>query len=514
MPDIVKKYKVELLFLLIFLVLVPVAHTIRYWQNDEWAYYYNVDNFLHGNFKTHPLTTPTFYSTGLLAAVFSLFFGINNLPILTLAVSVLCLYLLQKILVRDCGLSPLNAALTSLLLGTCPLFVFTTWGFMTDNYFLLWFLAAIYFFNAAIKYSSLKNIGLGIFFTILSYFTRQLGFILPLGYAFWFLLNKKFKTGAVLLATFLLIGLYHLVFFPKPAVMLESRLNFSNIFYFRYVFSLFWSIGITLVQFLLPAFIFYVGQRISLMKKQDIFVTVFLTCLILIAGEILFKNIGWINEHIFFFKYTVAQKGFFVENLHGMKTSFAGAGLIYALWEWVSKLALSGTLAVFLFEKNKLRLANQYFWLTGIYFGILVISPKVYDRYLLPLLPLALLWIFTLKPKITINFPAAVFWIFITAFYSYNFSADYIKTNNYVYQKAESLLSSQNIEPRQIVASDLWRYKYPETDEPEIYKFTYDDPSQQNYGTDYSLEDSYKVMYPLNFWKDKNTVYLYFKDWH
>ena len=225
-----------------------------------------------------------------------------------------------------------------------------------------------------------------------------------------------------------------------------------------------------------------------------------------------FNNIGWINEDIFYFKYTVGTKGFFTENLHGTKSNFIFATYIYDVLDFVSKTAFSLLITYLLFYKNKKELViNKYMFLLTTYFGLLLISIKIYDRYLLPILLFSILYLVSLKFLDYINIYFLVSWILLIILYSYNYSQDYIRTNNYVYNKAETLYITEKLEPQQITATDLWRYKYPNTSEPKIYKFTYDNPNLQNYSTDFELIDKKVIDYPLNFWLEKNVIYLYRK---
>lgn len=511
----IKKHKFTVIFISLFLLLLPVAFSINFWHNDDWAYYFSVQNYLQGSFSNHPLTTPTFYSTGLLGAGFSLLFGMENLPILTLFISVASLWLFFKILVRDLNLPQVTAFLLSLAVGVCPLFVFTTWGFLTDNYFLFWFLGTIYFLNGYEKSlegagsNNFVHLAAGFLFAVAAYFTRQLGLLIPLGYGLWFVVTGKRKGAVINLLFFAGLAFYHFLIFPKTNLMLESRFVFSNLTYFRYIFSLFWAIGITIVTFLFPFVVNFVISNISKMKKSKIYFFLTGTLIIAVMATLAFNNIGWINQNMYYFKYTVAQKGFFVENLHGKKNHFAGSPLIYKIIEPITWVVFSSLLAVIIFSKNKVKFINQYTILILINFMAMLISPKIYDRYLIMYLPLTILGLYSAKKDIKLkNWPLAV-WLIIMGIYSYNFSFDYLKTNNYVYNRAEELIMQENLEPRQVVATDLFRYKYPDTEKPVVYKFTYDDPSKQDYGVNWELVERFEVDFPLSFWRERNVVFVY-----
>src|SRR3989344_3861661 len=132
------------------------------------------------------------------------------------------------------------------------------WGFMTENYFLLFFLISLYFYLASYKHfqsggskEGFMYLNFGNLFSILGYFVRQTSLLTILATAVFLLIyslslqrKHKFvllKSSAYQFIIFGLIMLYHFFVFPKTPDMLETKLNFSNIFYFRYlcVFFLF-----------------------------------------------------------------------------------------------------------------------------------------------------------------------------------------------------------------------------------------------------------------------------------
>ena len=133
-------------YVLVFLLLLPIPATINYQQNDEFIYYQGVQNFLNGNFNLPGYISNTFYTQGLLGATWSLFFGIPKLPVLTLLMSVGSLYLFYLILANFTKLSEKQAFIVSLILMINPLFLYSTFGFMSENYFLFFFLLALLFF--------------------------------------------------------------------------------------------------------------------------------------------------------------------------------------------------------------------------------------------------------------------------------------------------------------------------------------------------------------------------------
>ena len=143
-----------------------------------------------------------------------------------------------------------------------------------------------------------------------------------------------------------------------------------------------------------------------------------------------------------------------------------------------------------------------------IYSLMLVISVRVYDRYLVPLFPIALL---TVLPR-NINLKGwerslILVFTLIIGFYSYNYSADYIITNNHVWTKANEISKTEGVSKNDIVTTVAWDYVYPQS-KNIIYKFTYDDPSKQTYSKNYQLVEKFKVRFPFSIWRNNN-IYLY-----
>lgn len=494
------------LFLLIFVLLLPVALAIYYWQNDEWVYYPNVQQLLNGNFHLNPLTAPTFYSTGILAAGFSLLFGLEKLPVLTLAVSVGCGYLLYLLLHNRAGQNQADSLILAGLFMANPLFVFTSWGFMTDNYFLFFLLLALFFLSDEtlltdnLSAKAKLNLVLGNFFAVCAYFTRQLGMLMPLALALWFLGNKKYKRALIEFGFFILIAVYHFFLFPKSSESLETKFVLTNLTHIRYGFSLGLAVLTYVSLFSLPLLL----PKIILteIKNRKVIAVLLTSIYVLIFALVYSKSTGWVGEKLFYLKYTVQRDGFFTENLHGHKIGIDGADLFYQALDFLAKILGIGLLSyILIFNKFK-RILNPSLILLILYTASLFLTVKVYDRYLIPIFPLfiiAVVNVLTIKRKLLIAFTALLF------VYSYNFSADYILTNNYVWNKSAELSNKYNVNRYTITATDAWRYIYPGKN--PSYKFTYDNPSMQDYATNWNLVETYKIDYPFKLLDNK--IYLY-----
>src|SRR5205085_6474247 len=108
-----------------------------------------------------------------------------------------------------------------------------------------------------------------------------------------------------------------------------------------------------------------------------------------------------------------------------------------------------------------------------VYFLTIATTKVFYDRYILMLVPVAILWLVTLNPvpsKIEQVFLSLV--LVILAIYGYQFSADFILTNQYIWNRSEQLAKQQNIEKSKIQGTNAWKLSYRNLQRDYIYDFT------------------------------------------
>lgn len=510
-----KFYTPELIFLAILIVLMPFYLAIDFQHNDDWVYYLSVQNFQEGNFKLHPYIAATTYTQTWMGYLFGFIFNLKYLPILTLFVSILCVYILFKILQKRLNFNLKNSFLISMLLLVNGLFVFTSIGFMTDNYFLLFILASFYIFTEESlsiknkKFQTYLKFFLGIIFVVLAYFTRQLGLLIPLTFFIYKILNKKYYDAIFHLVTFMVLSFYHFFIFPIGHEALETKIVLSNLDYVQYVYSFTILILFYCFYFLLPIAMTKIEIKPWLSKK--IIILALLTIFALIFNNFYFKRINWINDSGMGFIYSLRLKGFFVENVHGIKSYPNLLGSYYFVAKPITYfLMFLSIFAILLSKKLKEFFTNPYFIFLVLYTGTLLLAVKVYDRYLIPLITIAILFFASfLENKVlsSIRRYFLMFILLVNFVFVYNYASDYILTNSYIWNKSFQLVKEKGATPNNITATDLWRYVYPRT--KEIYKFTYDNPSLQNYSQDFELIEKYDISYPGKLLN--NSIYLYKK---
>ncbi len=113
------------LILAIFLLSIYIGIHVNFFNNDDWVHYKTVERFLTGDFSLHPYIGSTFYTQGILAYIFSNFFGINRLPVLTILISVLNIFIFHKILNLLSPEKNFLKTLATLLLVLNPLYLYS-----------------------------------------------------------------------------------------------------------------------------------------------------------------------------------------------------------------------------------------------------------------------------------------------------------------------------------------------------------------------------------------------------
>ena len=491
-----------LFWLIFFFLLFPIAININFLHNDDAFYYLLINKFLGGDFTLEPTTAPSFYTVGILGMTFASIFGLGNLPVLTLFVSISSLFIFSLILVEYFRLRIFDAILLSLLLFVNPLFIFTSIGFMTDNYFLLFMLLSFYFLLKVEMWKrvDLINLTVGNIFIIVAYFARQIGLVTSIAFAVYFWLKKKYKLAIVQTIIFILLAVYHFKFFPKTGEMLETKFIYSNLTYFRHIFTTTYAMLIHITAYLIPLFIILLSRKIKRDFKLIMLLLVSVP-LIIYLGSLYFNPLGWIGERFYYLKYTVSRSGFYKEafSSDSYKSSFYYHEAIYLVWDVVSKILLISSVIVLFIRSRYEKIFNVFLIYFAGYILLMNISVKLYDRYLIPLIPIV---IFMLLKEMKLKFKFAeravlsVF-ILVLGFYSYNYATEYIFINNYAWVRAEEISQMEKISPDQISVTPAWRHLYGERD-PRIYKFGY------SCGEDgvYDVYEVKEIKHPLNFWEN------------
>jgi len=207
---------------------------------------------------------------------------------------------------------------------------------------------------------------------------------------------------------------------------------------------------------------------------------------------------------------TFARKGFYPYGLDGNKYSWIGVYDILRSWNFVS-IAILGLFISFSsnFIKKIIKSIGFEDIFFVLYFGLLLITPTLYDRYLLPLIAVGIL----LLSKRVANkfsglyimslFPFLIFFVGL----NYQFSMDYISWQNYVWGRASFISDFESINKSDISSSHAWN-NYYNVSENYMYKFSFDSPDKFSQINEMNLVEKKEIDFFGNLFLESN-VHLY-----
>jgi len=515
MRNFFTKHFYEFVFLILFIILIPLYSQINFYQNDDWNRNSSVERFMNYDFSLLDVTATTFYSQGLMGFFWSQIFGTKKIPILTLFISIISGYLFFKILQNTTSFSKLSNFLISLLLLFNPLYAYSSIGFMTENYLMFYFLLSLYFFlkftkNTDEKSIQLKYLVIANFFAILAFYSKQNAVIIQLGMLIYLLFKiDKHKLLTYkelwLQIIFILITLFSYFFiFPRTTEMREKDTQFLNIFNFDYNFSISYGIMIYLAFFSLPIIYVILFQMFKSRNYFKIFLIFIFSGAFYLTLNFNFKPglISW--EEFPYFENTFERTGFLPRTLSGTKYQFKYNYDLYNYIDLFSKIAVCIVVSIIVLNIRKLNLFLSATFVLGI--GILFLVTEFYDRYILLLLPIFILFIVSyLKDSFLLKFSLVCF-IFFLGYFSFFLTKDFILTHNYVWSRSEDLVS-KGVMPENIYSSGAWRRFYK--NQNSEFLFSYDsfskNPSLKN---DYDLVETKNIDFTGNLFIEPK-IYLY-----
>ncbi len=506
--------KTALISLILFLIFVPLVHLIKFPINDEWIYYQTVQNFLKGDFRLDNYVNATFYAQGFLAAIFSHIFGISNIPYLTLAVSVANFFIFFAILHKKLKLDYIYSLLLALVYFFNPLTIYSTLGFMTENYFMFFLLLTFYFFITFEQSKTYKNLAITFIFAFLALNVRQVALLVPLAmfayYIYKGVLDKKdFKANLIYAITSgFVFGLFYLYYFAVILTRnntITDAVQMTPFVNYKFVFSLFYGILILLCSFLLPL-IFSKFFEFKLFSRKTL-VLILLTLGIYISLNYFFvPNKLQIAEYPYF-KNIITRTGFYSGGIHGTKFQMAYNFKIYSYEDLLAKFAVALLFAYLIMRrKNPIN-----FWAVFIvgYIALMGTTIQLYDRYFLVILPALIIYLATLNPtpqKIE-KWLISLFLVFLIIL-AYQFSMDFVLTNQYVWNKSVQLATEKKLHRNMIQGTNAWKLSYRNLQRDYIYDFSYDAPEIYNYYPFFTIVQTKQIKFPFSLWINPK-IYLY-----
>jgi hypothetical protein len=478
-------------------------------QNDDWVYYNQVERFLSGDYKLDEYFAPTFYAQGFIAMGFSKLLGIQKLPILTLLFGVSSLFIVFKILNGFMDRSVFDSVLIGLLFFFVPINMYSLWGFMTDTYLLFFFLGAIYFFLVYERMRQTRYFLLTLLFVVLAFFVKQSALILPLSFVVYSLFKKDIESVLFNGLTLISLVTFFFLFFPQTEAMKVKSFGFDHLTEFNYAYGLVYGILIIGAAFFLPLLISRIDIIGTIKDWKKLLLIILVSTLLFFGLNLIYKPSAVKWGEFPYFQNTYERMGFYPRGVHGTKYQFTGNFDLYRYWDLSAKIMLAVFIA-YVVIKRELRYDLSLVFVI-LFMGMSIVLKTYYDRYILTVLPFLLFYVVKdvgfniFKRLILLAFLA------VMIFYSYQFLMDFIKINDYIWNRSEQLVNDENIPERAIHGTNAWKMLYRNPSKDYQYIFSYDSTDvNPELECCYELVEEQKIEYSYNFFIEPK-IFLYKK---
>lgn len=495
-----RKYIHSTIILTVFFISIYLGLQINFFNNDDWVHYKTLENFLNGNFVLHPYIGSTFFTQGLLGYAHAKFFGISTIPVLTLVISVINIFILIAILNQSKTKNYFLKFLAVSLFVLNPLYLYSSIGFMTENYVLLFILLSIYFISQYFRNRKISDILASNIFMVLGFFAKQYSILLGLSTIVYLAIKKQWKTLLIVGAIQTTLILFYVFLFPKSEILNGQAINPLKLLDTNSTISLGFNIFLYLSFFTIPLSIIW---AFSLKKFK-------LASLILFI-VVLFIQLKFLDVSEFpYLPNVLTRKGLFPD-IEGNKSHWAGYHKFFNYMFYISITTSSLVITKLILNAKRIFNENKFLTLSFLsFFGFSLVLPNFYDRYLLPLL---VIWILLMykslkRPTNSLILKLVCFaWLTIYAFFGYLFLSDFVIRNHEI-EKETQILIDKGVNKNEIIANRAWN-SYHEIDQSQIkYIFSYDNPEVFDNFKNSQLEKIIYVNFLFNLFVS-NEIYLY-----
>ena len=501
----------ETVLVALLVLFLPLISKVNFMQNDDWNRTTSIVRFLSGDTSLLQVTSTTFYTQGILGFLFSMIFGWQKLPYLTFVISVLNFYLFAKILSDHFNQTKIKSTLISLVFFFTPLHIYSSIGFMTENYTMFFMLMAIYFLQNYEKTREKKDFLIFNLAGILSFFTKQNGIIINFAYIPYLIFKKRYKEALIQALVIGILFSYYFLLFPRTKGMVDKGFIYENFSDWKYAYSLIYGIILVSFSFVLP-FVFNFIYEVLVKNKKKLVSLLF----ILVTATVLFfvlnkyfapGKISW--EEYPYFENTFERTGFFPRSIAGTKYHFRWNYDIFRYWDLGSKIVLAMFIPVLLLSRKKV--INIYSISAVGYLILMVFTEVFFDRYILPLIPILILFFMSLYDEVKntgfVKNLVLIGFLVITSFVSFQMANDFVVTNNYVWGRSEDLVKD-GVAPENIKATMAWQKLYGLNEKPEFF-FSFSSPeTEPEYLKNYSLFEEKSTSFRGSVFVEP-AVYLY-----
>ncbi len=483
------------LILAAIFISIYIGQYINFFNNDDWVHYKTVENFLNGDFNLHPYIGSTFYTQGLMAFIFAKLFGENNIPVLTLIISALNIFVFWEILNLLSAKNIKLKILSIILLVLNPLYLYSSVGFMTENFVIFFLLLAIYF-HIKFRHTNLIHSYL---FTVLGFFVKQYSIFLGAATIVHAIFRKKWHLVVLHFTLAVSLLLFYYFLFPKNEILSGQSVQIAKLLDIKSIISSALNIFLYLNFFTIPLAVIF-GMRTKANKVYTFILSlvIFVTYIYLLPIHD-FPSIG----NVF------TQKGLFPD-IVGNKSQWAGYYKFFTFTFYLSALTASIVISRLVLDLKNVFFKNRFLFIGFfIYFGLCLILPNFYDRYILPLLILWIPLMFSSSFNFKIKLPVLAIitaWLFIYGFFNYLYIVEYIARNIEI-ENATQELVLKGVPRANIVANRAHNNYYGNSPDRTEYFFNFDNPKTLGQESA-TLEKTLQINFPLNIFISKE-IYLY-----
>lgn len=511
----VLKYSTIILFISYAIWLLFWSSKINFLHNDDWVFTRSAISFSNLDFSQTPIeifgkSAPLFYVQGILGGFFVKVFGVENLPTLTGIISVLSIFILFKIINNFYLKNHLFSSLVTALIALNPIFIYSSLGFMTENYFILFLLISIYFFEKFKLSNSNKNFLLINVSMLLSFFVRQFGIFISGALIVHLLFTKQYKKLLIQVFITGLMLVFYWFYYYAGNKYSYSGINSESAFNIYYYISVVFAFFIYLGTFIYPLIVNnFITEK--LLSIKNIFLLVASAIFIYILYTIFFSPDLLFWGEFPYLGNTLYREGFYNGDIYGFKYHFKGFYDIYNFLKLIGFTMLP--ILLFVSIKNYKKIFSFYGSFIVAYILIMPFMAKVFDRYGLVFFIISILLLLNFVNRIKLILITIFgFFILINVYLNHLYISDFIVSRNLIWEEANKIVQEEKLENNQIHATGTWSKNnmgYDIFTNKVKYLFTYDSPSELDENICCkSLVREYNIEFPLNFFVNPK-IYLY-----
>jgi hypothetical protein len=464
-------YRYELLLTIVWIISILIVNPLgEFPLNDDWAYSLDVFHLSQeGKLILNDWPAMTLIAQIIWGTLVSIVFGFSFtiLRFSTLFFGLITILTFYRILFISRKNKKVSFAGTFLLMFS-PLFFYSSFTFMTEIYFLSAFMFSFLYFYRFFSTEKFKFLFLSCFFVLIATLIRQPGILAGIAFTAIFLIKKPFSkkrliisfTPTVFALTGYLIYFYWLTHnyampnYGNVGILFKQLTNTP----IEYYFNRLGIIALYLGLITLPLSVILLPQIIHHYKWYEKSI-ILIIIIIAFATDLLYS---FPNGNIIYnlgLGPKLLKDSYWGENIHPILSN--------QLFYWLKVLSLiSASIVITQFCKEAISilkkistLQNSPIWVLRfmsiifflLYLCFILINPILFDRYLLPLIPLFILII--LPANLVLSKTIKLFFgLFVLVYVFFNIAAthDYFSWNRARWSAANYLTEDLKIKPYKI----------------------------------------------------------------